>query len=292
MEGGILAWREESTQKRKTFQRLALLAILAIVGVLVFHGAAQAVSLAALCQSSPGCMGTIPSITVDDKVFDSFQVIENDVHGDTTGRMVVNLANIDVTPWFDILGNPGLLFTPLANELRITQAGVSTAGLDLDFIFRVRSLGAPINDNHLEGHFDGTCGPGPFSPPTNPCSVSGVAFADHSAEIRERLFSDNPFTDPGSFLGIEKDIHREVDTSVGFFDDESGVPIWRDFTPRADVWVLKDLTLLTAFQGEFSEIVDVRQTFSQIPEPGTWLLLTTGLVGLLGYGWRRKKLAA
>lgn len=24
------------------------------------------------------------------------------------------------------------------------------------------------------------------------------------------------------------------------------------------------------------------------PEPGTWLLLSTGLVGLLGYGWRRK----
>ena len=25
------------------------------------------------------------------------------------------------------------------------------------------------------------------------------------------------------------------------------------------------------------------------PEPGTWVLMGTGLVGLLGYGWRRKK---
>jgi hypothetical protein len=25
------------------------------------------------------------------------------------------------------------------------------------------------------------------------------------------------------------------------------------------------------------------------PEPATWLLLTTGLTGILGYGWRRKK---
>ena len=25
------------------------------------------------------------------------------------------------------------------------------------------------------------------------------------------------------------------------------------------------------------------------PEPGTWVLMGTGLVGLLGYGWRRKQ---
>jgi hypothetical protein len=28
------------------------------------------------------------------------------------------------------------------------------------------------------------------------------------------------------------------------------------------------------------------------PEPSTWLLLATGLVGLIGYGWRRRKKAA
>ena len=28
---------------------------------------------------------------------------------------------------------------------------------------------------------------------------------------------------------------------------------------------------------------------AQTPEPGTWVLMGTGLVGLLGYGWRRKQ---
>lgn len=26
------------------------------------------------------------------------------------------------------------------------------------------------------------------------------------------------------------------------------------------------------------------------PEPGTWVLMGSGLVGLVGYGWRRKSL--
>lgn len=27
----------------------------------------------------------------------------------------------------------------------------------------------------------------------------------------------------------------------------------------------------------------------QVPEPGTWVLLTTGILGLLGYGWQRQR---
>lgn len=35
--------------------------------------------------------------------------------------------------------------------------------------------------------------------------------------------------------------------------------------------------------------VFLSQQASPVPEPGTWMLLGTGLIGLLGYGWRKRR---
>ncbi|MGE3541536.1 MAG: PEP-CTERM sorting domain-containing protein [Candidatus Tectimicrobiota bacterium] len=49
-------------------------------------------------------------------------------------------------------------------------------------------------------------------------------------------------------------------------------------------------TDITEFRGGIiGQDIDVTNV---IPEPSTWLMFGTGLAGLLGYGWRRKKQAA
>lgn len=40
------------------------------------------------------------------------------------------------------------------------------------------------------------------------------------------------------------------------------------------------------------DVVFTPETGPSVPEPGTWLLLTTGLAGLLSYGWRRRRAQA
>jgi len=39
------------------------------------------------------------------------------------------------------------------------------------------------------------------------------------------------------------------------------------------------------------EHISLQDVTAPIPEPGTWMLMGTGLLGLLGYGWQRKRIA-
>jgi hypothetical protein len=195
---------------------------------------------------------------VGDKMFDNFDVTENLVEGDVTGRDLVNLANILVVPWNDDPLNPGLEFVSLNNELNVTQAlSTPTGGLDLDIVFRVSTLdGEPkIKDNSLVAFFDST------APGTDPFN------SDNFAEVRERLFEDQALSIPIENLTggvIEKDRHRIVDTPDTFVD-ESGQIVNREFAPRSELWVLKDLRIFTTSVGETAEIQSFEQHFSQVP---------------------------
>jgi hypothetical protein len=47
-----------------------------------------------------------------------------------------------------------------------------------------------------------------------------------------------------------------------------------------------------SFFDDDSQAIILASAASPVPEPGTWMLMGTGLVGLLGYGWRKRQLTA
>ena len=197
-------------------------------------------------------------IIVGDKRFDDFEIRQNQIVADKSGRTEVNLSNVHVIPWNDNPLNPGLEFSSFDDELAIEQLGNSPTGsLTLEFVFRVSTLDGQekIKDNSLVAFFDST----PIQ--ENPFS------SDNSMEVRERLFKDAALTDPVLDLAdnpIEKDTHREIDTSVGLDDDESGIIVNKEFAPLSEIWVVKEIKILTTSQDEFAHVLSFEQHFSQV----------------------------
>ena len=60
--------------------------------------------------------------------------------------------------------------------------------------------------------------------------------------------------------------------------------------PVAKIWVTKDIIVSGAFDlsDDFASISTIEQTFSQIPEPGTALLVGLGLLGVVAVTRKRK----
>jgi hypothetical protein len=59
------------------------------------------------------------------------------------------------------------------------------------------------------------------------------------------------------------------------------------FPPQNHLVIKQSILLNSA-----ATVEEFRQDFSQVPEPSTYLLFGTGILGLLGYAWRKRKRAA
>jgi len=95
---------------------------------------------------------------------------------------------------------------------------------------------------------------------------------------------DGPFFDPAGFVlnGLLTQL-----TNDGGPDVQSGV--LNVLVSTGDVFGFYVSTLDDALGEALISISNFSAPAASIPEPGTFLLMGTGLIGLIGFGWRKRK---
>jgi hypothetical protein len=167
-------------------------------------------------------------------------------------------STIDVSLVEEADGRLGLKFTGLwelnstFNESTSSQIG-----------YRVTSLGAAINAFHMSGNPSVTGGDG---------RVNLGAFAS-TPELPVISISDE----------VINGMHTTRLTDSSKFSPVNTLQVATQF--RLSVMGTQDAPVR-------ARVTSFTQTYTQVPEPATLLLFATGLLGLLGYAWRKRKRAA
>ena len=190
------------------------------------------------------------NMTVGDKLFSDWTLIDFD-----------DSANPGNTAYNQIVVNP-LADQPLNPGLEFVSTGILTVSdmdfMDLYFSFTVTSMGALIKDNSLE--------------------ITGYEFG-----------ADNL----GGLIYIEEHVYDVADNLLAFktaeidnlFDIDDPYD-WAEFAPQQSIYVEKNIMLYSDFMDDTVSLNSFEQRFSQVPEPATILLVSTGLLGI---GALRKK---
>lgn len=156
----------------------------------------------------------------------------------------VDLSKIDVTPLNDPSNNPGLLFTATGGVLSLSNEDI----IDLAFGYTVSTVDgiARINGSSLE--------------------LGAFTFGQGLISVSEDLFDSIP-----TVIG-----HNEVNAaaiSEQLFDQTS-------FAPQSRLSVETFIIMAGGSEGDSVRLDSFTQRFSQVPEPGSFLLLSFGLAGL------------
>lgn len=229
-----------------------------ILSVLMFAllsaGGAQAIPMTDLLNGG--------SITANDKLFDRWELMFQDKSDGTT----VNTDNINVTALIDggMDPGPGLRFDILNGEFNVTGDDIF-AYLDFTFGFHVSVLNSSlkIKDNSLMD----------FSA-FHSHAVDGSN--DNGSYILEKIGTAPGLDDLGT-KNVEFSVLDEVTTSI--LSDSAA------FSPQSEIWVTKNILVWAVDSTDSAGVFGFTQRFSQVPEPGTPLLLAAA--ALAAFGVRR-----
>jgi hypothetical protein len=188
------------------------------------------------------------AVQIGDKQFGDFVYLYTD---NSPSNIDITAANVNVTALSNVVGF-GVSFTE-----PMSVVGNDTRDIVLKYTVTVTDPNFKISDIHL--------------------SITGSAFGNGSGQVGEDVFNDG--------WGL---------TNVGHL--QAGVFSFGNFlTDQADInpvvtklWVQKDVNVAGGGAPGAASITIIDQTFSQIPEPSTALLVGLGLLGMVAVKRTRK----
>jgi hypothetical protein len=173
----------------------------------------------------------------------------------TTSGQMPDASGVSVVAIIDALGNAGIRISGAFTD------APGDAGSDALLTYRVTSLGAPLTDAHLFGNPLVVGGPG---------AIAVVESLD-LLPVRQMTIFDNQF--------VGGTHSTQTSDAVTFSPVQSISPVFKD--------------ILGFSQGGIPTLSFIDQTYSlrAVPEPSGLVLMGTGVAGLMGVVWRRRRAA-
>lgn len=194
------------------------------------------------------------NMTVGDKLFSDWTLKS---FTDTANLLNTDYNLIEVNPLADQPLNPGLEFVS-TSILTVSDMDF----MDLYFSFTVTSLSSNlIKDNSLE--------------------ITDYGFGANN--LGGLIYIKEEVYDPADNLLALKT--AQIDNLWGINDPYD----WAEFAPQQSIYVEKNILLSGDWYGDTVSLNSFEQHFSQTPEPATILLVSTGLLGIVGVLRKKRK---
>lgn len=196
-------------------------------------------------------------IIIGDKLFKWFDVVTTS----SIGALAPSSAEIAITA-IQVNGDYGLRFNS-GWSASVGQIADSTIEFHASILPEYVDLGYAFKDNALY------------------ITAYGNSTESGQVSVSENLYAEHPSLGSGAF--VNKFVYYVNDDDKRLLD-------LKDFAPVTEMWIVKDVVANGGLGDTgVAHLSEFYQTFSQIPEPGTLVLLGFGAFGLAAYAWRKRR---